>query len=280
MAVIISLLVTLLFIVRQFDSDPVPAPAGERTPAKTRPEPLPGADVDLWQSPVVRVVPEVHDGYLFVEERKLEESDAGEGPGGDASEETLAGLEQLFYAGSLIVGETRQALVSFQETSRPNVKSVREARRGARPPAPREIIQHKLLVPGDRFLGYQVVAVEPDKIVFEKGGEKVDKFLFDQNKKRPVVATGSRAAPGQAQTPNIAQSAGSVLVVPPAVTTPAPPPDNPPPAVRIVPADQDAKTAAPEAPTRRLRRSQRLLRENTPPGLPMLPDRSAPQEIN
>jgi hypothetical protein len=258
-ALLISLLASLIFMFRQFSPEPWPEPQVAQDRTDSRPVPMPGIETGLEQKPVPLVVPEVYDGYLFVEERRLEEADLADG-GQDFAEETSVALEQVFYSGSLIIGEKRQALVTYQQNNTGGRRPGLSLDRGRAAAAEAQSgYQNKVLKPGDRFMGYEVAAIEPEKIVFKKGGEKVEKFLFDQNKKRPVVNEPPRPAPAPAPA-----NGQTGVNAPPVVT----PPFNLPPNVRIAPVgDASSQPSA----TRRSRRSQRLLGTNPPPAVPAQP---------
>jgi hypothetical protein len=179
--------------------------------------------------------------------------------GQDIAGETTVALEQVFYSGSLIIGEKRQALVTYQQNNTGGRRPGRSLDRGRAAAAEAQSgYQNKVLKPGDRFMGYEVAAIEPEKIVFKKGGEKVEKFLFDQNKKRPVVNEPPRPAPAPAP------ANGQTGVNAPVMT----PPFNLPPNVRIAPV---GGAGSPPSATRRSRRSQRLLGTNPPPAVPAQP---------
>jgi len=270
----IFLLASLIFMIRQFNSEPLPEVQGSQGRTRSRPVPLSGSEAGLGQKPAVRAVPEVGDGYLFNEERQLDVADLGEfgESAQETSEETAGGLEQVFYSGSLIVGDRRQGLITYQENNRGGGQLNRVNRYPGRVlPGAAEAqsgSQHQVLKPGDRFMGYLVVAVEPEKIVFEKGGVKLEKFLYDQNKKRPVVSESLRAMPTASQ-------AGAATGVSSAVVTP---PTNLPPGVRVAPTGQPPQTST---PFRRSIRSRRLPRVNpstgaasrpVPPARPVSPN--------
>jgi|GEM_PF-6877240 len=266
-ALLISLLVSLVFMIRQFTLGPLPGVQGVQSRTRPGSAPPPGNDVVFGQKPAVRAAPEVNDGYLFVEERQLDETDFGEfGGGGQETSEAAASLEGVFYSGSLIVGEIRQALITYQENirggGRPNRLNPNFSRGRAGAGQAQSDLKSKVLTPGDRFMGYLVAAVEPEKIVFEKGGEKVEKFLFDQDKKRPAVTVPIRTAP----TPGPGGVSAAVGISP----------ANLPPGLRTAPAGGIPMASS---PTRRPVRSERLPRVYVPPGgatRPTAPRRPVP----
>lgn len=237
---LISLLATLIIMISQFSSAPLPEPQVAPVRPKTRPLPLPAGKESFARKSLVRPTPEVYDGYLFAADRKLEDADFGEfGHGSQVTEETGgAGLEQVFYVGSLIVGERRQGMITYREE---NINSaMARVRPGSRGAAYEE--QTKVLVVGDRFRGYEVTVIEPDKIVFTKGGEKVEKFLYDQNKQRSVAPV---AQPRPAPVP---AASGAATVTPPA---------HPAPNARLVPPATGGRASTATVRTTRSRRFQR-----------------------
>ncbi len=257
-ALLISLLASLLFMISRFNPEPLPQSQAEQGRSRARSAAMPGIEAGFGQKPAVRAVPEVYSGYLFNEERKLDEADFGEFGSGsqETPEATAAGLEQVYYTGSVIVGDRRQALITYQENIRGGSQAARlnsYPRRG-RVGAAETMSgsQNKVLIPGDHFMGYVVAAIEPEKIVFEKGGEKVVKFLYDQNKKRPAVS----------EAPRTAAPFDQAGVNAPVRTSPAnQPPTNPSVSVRTVPG----------VPSRAVSPSRRAIRSRRLPGLPAQP---------
>jgi len=147
-------------------------------------------------------LPDVEKGYVFSEKRKIEKDLPAELVKPLVVEPGPEVLDSVIYIGSVIIGDLRRALVIFQEPS-PNapapVRRPTGVRRPGPPPAPATASasspQNKQLYLGDRLLGFGVAAIEPNRIVFEKGTLKVEKFLYDRNKKRlAVVASRSEAS--------------------------------------------------------------------------------------
>lgn len=257
-AIVVLLLASLLLMMRQCGSgaDIVPFMSADAG-SKEKPAAEVAAKIDLYP-PVPAVSPDLNDGYVFNEERTFEENDLGvPGISGDA----LIDLEDVIYSGSLIAGDIRKALVAYQEKvpvqggRRPAARG-----RGAQPKSGATgNYQHEQLEPGEIFLGYRVAIVEADRIVFEKGGEQVEKFLYDGSKARVVIKSSSApaqtTAPGTTPTvPTIPASAVDLQVPPPIMTR------GPGGSGLTVLAPAAGGEGAPAAPaTRRVRRSQRLL---------------------
>jgi len=270
---IIALLFSLFLLLWQLKAEPVYnlGITGEE-PDNEKGGMVSFGRIDFYP-PVPDVVPDLYDGYLFVEERKLEEDDFG--PFGDtpAVVPDIApdiDMEGVAYSGSVIIGEMRKALITYKEKSQPQPRRVGRGRavpNKARASA--EVLQYKQLELGEVFKGYMVAGIEEDRIVFEKGGEKVEKFLFDQNKKRVDI----KAEPSS----QAANTASAPVVPPPAA--PSAPSGNAAPAVPqktlAPPTNTKPGNAGKPAPVnRRLRRSQRLLNMDpsfVPPGAGGIP---------
>ena len=218
------------------------------------------AEMDLYP-PLPKMMPDLNDGYIFNKERHFEEDDTSGvwslGPAGSID------LNEIVYSGSLIVGDVRKALITYQEmasTPKP-VANRRTAGRQPRKSRAKKTYQHKQLDPGEDFMGYKVAKIESDRIVFERGSEKIEKFLFDGSKDRVVVKTATRTvAP---------KTSGAGRTVPPAATSrrqspppakgTAPPPVTPRAAKPPVTTRPDARNTPPASASRRSRRSQRFL---------------------
>lgn len=175
----------LLFgLVQAWRHDPLQAikaaPAkGQQQPAPERPA------IEFY--PAVPTLPDLHLGYLFNAERAL----AGRGKGGNTV--AAANVHELVYAGSIIMGKTSKALLSFPVASQGG---------DARPGAPaRGGSAYFHVAPGDSVGGYTVSEILPQKIVFKKGGEVVEKLLHDPRKQRSTVAPVRPGVPAVAAAP-------------------------------------------------------------------------------
>ncbi|MCB2181684.1 MAG: hypothetical protein KQH63_06655 [Desulfobulbaceae bacterium] len=144
-----------------------------------------GAPVKFYPA-VPSPLPDLKKGYLFNEERLLVDDSAvaeiteespteGDGPAVDMS--------TVFYSGSIIIGDLRKGLISYSEAKAQPVKKTKTRARTATKPKKTKYTQ---LVAGDTISGYKVVSVEPDRIIFEKGTEKIEKTLNDPGKVRLV----------------------------------------------------------------------------------------------
>jgi hypothetical protein len=211
---------------------------------------------------------DLNEGYIFLEARELLESDFAAFNRGGKKDETpsvdTVDFDEVFYSGSIIIGELRKALVTYP-TVQQNVK--KGARRGTA--KGRGALKHEQLDQGGEFMGFLVESVEEDRIVFAKNGERVEKFLHDQNKARVVVKGSARkpATRPAARKAEVRAPSGAIR------TSPTPPPGV---SRRTVPAQPEVVTerSKPEPPKDLpQRRSQRLLRS-------MMPDMGTSASVN
>lgn len=193
--IILALLVSLFYLVKHIQ--PVAEPGGAGKVATSRPVTAPvevttGEDSNRFNPPVVTPLPDVNKGYVFSEKREYVKTvplAAGKSAQVEQGPDPLA---SLLYSGSVIVGNLRRALVSYQEQTREPALRRPTPGRGPAPAVSQGGVRNKQLHQGDSFLGYVVAAIEPDRIVFAKGDLKVEKFLHDRNKKRIAAAEPSR----------------------------------------------------------------------------------------
>lgn len=158
----------------------IPPPKGPAQPAAERPA------IELY--PAIPSLPDLHLGYLFNAERNL----AGRGKGGTTI--AAANVHELVYAGSIIMGKSSKALLSF-----PVAPQTTDTRPGA--PA-RGGAAYFHVAPGDSVGGYTVSEILPKKIVFTKGGEVVEKTLFDPRKQRATMAPVRPGVPAVVAAPS------------------------------------------------------------------------------
>ena len=143
------------------------------------------------QPVVPGIMPDLNHGYPFNAERHLE----GEGePGGVDAVGTgqliNVNVNKLVYSGSIIGGNFRKAIVSFPAAAAVGPK-LKLLNRRMRAPAK---LEHTMLKEGDILGSYRVAAIFPDKIVFKRGEETLEKFLYDPDKKRSARVEQVRAA--------------------------------------------------------------------------------------
>ena len=145
-------------------------------------------------------LPDVLDGYLFNEERILARESAEESEGPIESDLLSIDMGKLLYTGSIIVGDVRKGMVSYSIADSTARTAAATSRRSTTRSTRTGISvddktkRHIVVEQGRNFAGYKVVAVEPERIVFEQDGEKIEKFLYDSSKKR-IIASSSPARP-------------------------------------------------------------------------------------
>jgi hypothetical protein len=116
-------------------------------------------------------LPDLNEGYIFNAQRSL----AGTGNIGKEQRLQQVDINNVQYSGSLITGTTTKALLSYTLKSTP---SRRTPRTGTQKQG------HLQVTVGDTVDGYKITKIFPEKIVFSKGNDKIEKHLYDQNKKR------------------------------------------------------------------------------------------------
>jgi len=129
-------------------------------------------------------LPDLTEGYLFNQERRLKSLENIEDAAAD--DPLDIDIDEVRYAGSLINGSTRKGLIRYQEV-REAVRT--QIRRGARvsmankrPTAQKW--SSKVVEEGETVSGYRVVSISPEAIVFEKGGSQLEKKLYAPDKER------------------------------------------------------------------------------------------------
>jgi len=122
---------------------------------------------------------DLRKGYLFNEQRNLLPDKK------DTKEDTAANgdLDDVTYCGSIISNDLTRGMVSYPKPEEKKEAARDIRRRRKRPPAKVEKI-YEMLSKGDTFRGLEVIEITPEKIVFGKGDQKTEKFLYDQNKVR------------------------------------------------------------------------------------------------
>jgi|GEM_PF-2950421 len=156
------------------------------------------------QPPVPATLPNLKDGYLFNPERML----AGATPPAKTDEQEkpidtsllpglAAKINDVTYAGSLITKKIRRALIVYTEAGKGKTPSPAQpaSKSSKAKPAGAGGKKHAQLELGDLLDGYTVAEIQPDKIIFSKGEETVEKMLHDPGKKRQAPPP-MRANPG------------------------------------------------------------------------------------
>lgn len=280
--IILALAVSLFYLVRYLQPGvETAAPAKVATGRLERPQQgLLDGTVAGFNPVVASPLPDVNKDYIFSEKRKFEKDEpvleAAKMAPVDPGPDLLATVQ---YTGAVITGDLRRALVVYQDQPAAPAPGRRPtgAGRAPAPPPAAGATQKKQLDQGDRFLGYVVAAVEPDRIVFEKGDQKVEKFLHDRNKKRPAPRVDSppqEAAAGPMEIGGVPLQA----IAPPEVLAAllSQPPAKGPAAGAVVGGTAGGGTGAkvdakqPQS-NRMVRRSQRLLGLDPTIDLPLSP---------
>ena len=246
-AIVLALLLSSAVLMRGVASDwrksiPTPAESSAKKAAPASEAALP--QVKPLQPLVPSILPDLKDGYLFNPERML----AGPAPpeveakADEAAAENAPGIAasigDVTYAGSIIADNFSRAIILYKE------KAPDKGKTPAPPPASRSSKakppastpgaaggeKHAQLEVGDVLDGYQVAEIDPDKLVFTKGDETVEKLLHDPEKKRqappPRAAAGPPGGPGTPRPPGLQATTigGATSAVPPAGANPPIPP--------------------------------------------------------
>lgn len=173
--------------------DPLPpAPAADKVAAvKAR-----GEKVRFYPD-VPDPLPELTSRYVFNEERHLAVAGKEDGAGKVqvATDGLRVNMDELYYSGSVIIGDSRQALVSFTElVDKGKKRRTKKSKNKGKSSSARKYARLKV----DETLGvYLVTAIETHRIVFSRGTEEIVKTLYDNSKKRlapPVIKAPPRAS--------------------------------------------------------------------------------------
>jgi hypothetical protein len=206
-AILIALLISLLTLTRFGLRLIEPPPASGPPPIKQEvaaASPIEPETTKPSYYPVVpQPLPDLNTGYLFTETRSV--AGEGEGPG------TKGGLEKIgepevdiyavVYIGSIITSNLRKAIISAPPPKDGQQKAAvgkpgRTAASRRATAAQARAQAYVRVTQGELFRGYMVKLISPDKIVFERGEEMVERLLYDPAKKRaagPPVFRGPSA---------------------------------------------------------------------------------------
>jgi hypothetical protein len=262
-SIIIALLLSLIFLLRSgitaWQYSPVPAPLKTET---VQDPTFPGkGNINFFHSVPVQL-PDLHKGYIFNVERELAEEDPAElaaKTDKDIGDEVDIDFDGVSYAGSIITGDRHKAIVSYSVA--PPRRTARTRRAGiTQKKRPTVNNKYAQLEAGDTFYGYKVTGIYPEKIVFERDDEKIEKLLHDPEKKRllpPPILSTKRNATTTRQLTTAAQAGAQN--VPPQKTAPE--------------TNEAAKTTArrPTVPERRSTVTSRSRRRSVPPAAQPLP---------
>lgn len=174
----IGLLFSLLFLIRgmavTLKTDPLAELQEVKKQKKSRPKPMPAIKPIQFYPPLA-AVPDLTNGYIFNEERGVAAEKKQEGEGQQVSS---VDVKDVFYVGSVIMGDMQKGIVSYP-ISKKKITGVR-----ATQSAQKSSMEQVFLKPGDILGGYEVMDVQPDKIVFKKDSDIVEKMLNDPEKQR------------------------------------------------------------------------------------------------
>lgn len=155
-------------------------------------------------------IPDLTQGYLFTEERTLEEGDMQKAEEeGQTGGEKAVDLAQVFYEGSIIMGENKVAIIitsALEVAAGPKQPFSFPKKGGAGPHPGATVTRHLQLKTGETLGEYVVADILPDKVVFKKGEETIEKLLYDPAKQRVAAAVPveQKSPPGQPQ-PGVSQ---------------------------------------------------------------------------
>ena len=180
-SLIIGLLLTFAFLVKgiadTWRGESIPAPSAAQ-PARSRT--APEATRVRFYPPVPSRLPDLNQGYVFNEARSLADDD--QAPDDNTAQEASVSISDVIYVGSVISGEQRLGIISYPVKEPPAQRPRSFSRPGRRGGSVE--YEHDRLAPGETFSGFTVADVLPDRIIFEKGGRKIEKLLSEADKER------------------------------------------------------------------------------------------------
>ena len=187
-SIIIALLLSLIFLLRSgitaWQYSPVPAPLKTEDVQESA---FHGKeDIKFFHSVPVQL-PDLHKGYIFNVERELvveEPTELEAKTDKDIGDEIDIDFDGVSYSGSIITGDRHKAIVSYSVTPPRRTARARSSRITRRKMQAASKTKYAQLEAGDTFYGYKVTGIYPDKIVFERDDEKIEKLLHDPTKKR------------------------------------------------------------------------------------------------
>lgn len=206
-AIIFALFFSLLLLLRGtmivWQDNPLPtSPEQELQPAVSDDFKM-GAKFNI---PVPEPLPDLNKNYIFNVDRLLELAEEPLEPEGkegkNIGDDINIDIESVSYMGSIISKDINKAIISYSPTPSRGFAARRSARdRGARAATPASNSKYATLETGDTFNGYAVKSIAPDKIVFARDEEKIEKFLHDPEKKRLASAQPAKAEPQKTPEP-------------------------------------------------------------------------------
>ncbi|MCK5322551.1 MAG: hypothetical protein KAJ45_00350 [Desulfobulbaceae bacterium] len=187
LSIIIALSALLIFLIKLgFEGgqgEPLPEPDILAKPASVL---VPMQGKINFYPPVPAHLPDLNEGYLFNEERHVEGEDEPVSDERDDIGEFWGDFDDVRYVGSIISGKLSKGIVSYP------VQKKKRARTSSPGQYSGKNLNYARLVVGDKFSGYKVTGVFPDKMIFEKSGETTEKLLYDTEKQRIVAPVVTR----------------------------------------------------------------------------------------
>ncbi len=157
--------------------------------------PPPSAQPPAVTPPAAAALPNLGKGYLFNPERSLTGADNTTAERLNAANDLgiRTDISEVTYTGSIIGDNFKVAILTIPTPKtrfRPSPQNRFTPRNRFRPPRNRSAVKNLQVKEGDLLSGYKVTAITPDKIIFEKDGDKVEKLLYDPDKKRHYTFRG------------------------------------------------------------------------------------------
>ncbi len=202
LSVVAILFISVFVMMQNIESSWRGKDIAVETGAKKESAPAPVYSKVALQPQVPGVLPDLKPGYLFNQDRLLEgeasnkEGDSAQDELADVNFSIQADMNEVVFSGAIIGESESVAIISFPAAR----KTIRSSRSSKRQRRSSKSMENARLTEGDVIDGYTVVDIFTDKIVFSKGEEQIEKYLYDPNKKRTAVSRKpSRASRGPAR---------------------------------------------------------------------------------
>jgi hypothetical protein len=142
--------------------------------------------------PVPSRLPNLREGYLFNQARYLEDPKKKKVAKDEADQPKNPEIDfdALQYNGSIIIGDMAKGLIIYPEPKKPAATKKRVNRRSnsrKKKRGQKAKIIKKTVEVGDVIGSFHITHILADKIIFERGDKKIEKMLFDSDKKRIVI---------------------------------------------------------------------------------------------
>lgn len=210
LALVLTAAIMMRSVARDWQRNPLSTPEVASKKAAPAAEAAPMAKVKAMQPVVPAILPDLKSGYLFNPERMLAGAEPQPAEEPVKQEEVdsnklgiTASIGEVTYAGSIITDAFSRALILYppaKAAAQPAMsKSSKRKAPAAAAPAGGE--EHAQIGVGDILDGYEVAEILPDKLIFKKGEETIEKLLRDPEKKRQAPAPRAMAAPAAAGGP-------------------------------------------------------------------------------